>query len=108
MDGLTEGRIVHYILDNQDVARIQEQRKVAGNSAHGNYIEVGEHLPMMIVRVWDKNIGYVNGQVFLDGNDTLWVTSVDYHEPMKEMREEGKLDWYELASPRTWHWIEKA
>lgn len=46
----------------------------------------GDKYPMMITRVWgDPEPGkpssatpdtQVNGQVFLDGNDTIWVTSV--------------------------------
>ena len=30
-------------------------------------------LPMVIVGIWSDNC--VSGQVFLDGNDSLWVTS---------------------------------
>jgi hypothetical protein len=50
-----------------------------GYQAHvGNSVSPGEAFPMLIVRTWEKvgDIQYVNGQVFLDGNDTLWVTSV--------------------------------
>jgi hypothetical protein len=91
MEGLTEGRMVHFVLPN------------------------GEHRPAVVVKVWNTNggcEGYVNLQVFLDGyNDfgasepqsvswamdcdrgMAWVTSVCYSlEPKK----------------RTWHWIEKA
>jgi hypothetical protein len=79
MDGLTEGRMVHYVLEN------------------------GEHRPAVIVKVWDKLSGVVNMQVFTDGiNDesvngharnTMWKTSVPYSEEPKSS---------------TWHWIEKA
>lgn len=83
MEGLTEGRIVHYVLPD-------------GPSA-------GEHRAAVIVKVW-RNVasacqGYCNLMVFLDGaNDgtasyLLWKTSKCYSD--------GKeLD--------TWHWIEKA
>lgn len=86
MDGLTEGRIVHYVMQE-------------GNS-------VGQHRPAIVVNAW-KHVseyeaeGRVNLQVFTDfGNDgkqfesgRYWATSVQYSEEPK---------------PGTWHWIEKA
>ena len=43
----------------------------------GNPVTAGDCFPMMITRVWGvAPTSAVNGQVFLDGNDTLWVTSV--------------------------------
>lgn len=82
MDGLTEGRIVHYVLP-------------------GDYAKPGEHRPAIIVKVWNKETGSVNLQVFMDGtNDNLydgrlaiWTTSVVYSEEPK---------------PGTWHWPERA
>jgi hypothetical protein len=41
----------------------------------GNEHYAGDQLPMLVVHVWDDD-RTVNGQVFLDGNDTLWKTSV--------------------------------
>ena len=85
MDGLAEGRIVHYVLPD---GRCE-----------------GEHRPAIIVKVWEAHRvqGTVNLQVFTDSqNDYLagpathgimWATSVPYSEEPK---------------PRTWHWIEKA
>jgi hypothetical protein len=81
MEGLTEGRIVHYVLAD-------------GPNA-------GQHRAAMVVRIWDQRQGYVNLQVFSDGsndggqyaNAPVWVTSVQYSEE---------------AKPRTWHWIKKA
>lgn len=49
MEGLTEGRIVHYVLPD------------------GNH--EGEHRPAIIVKVWNKTTGYVNLQVFVDGTN---------------------------------------
>lgn len=90
MEGLTEGRIVHYVLPN------------------------GEHRPAIVVKVWRVADGDVPGvlppssgcsnlQVFTDSdaegkyNDQLppilWRTSVVYAEDCR---------------PGTWHWIEKA
>lgn len=91
MDGLTEGRIVHYVLN--------EGR------------DKSEHRPAIVVRVWRVNtiegkaIPPENGccqlQVFTDSdgkyNDELppvmWKTSVTFDES---------------GTPGTWHWIEKA
>lgn len=90
MDGLTEGRIVHYVMPS------------------------GEHRPAIVVRDWHSTSddGYVNLLVFTDGyNDsnnlpeslasekenikrgTFWAPSVFYDADKKT---------------HTWHWIEKA
>lgn len=91
MEGLIEGRIVHYVLPN-------------GNST-------GEHRPAIIVKVWPSMVesGTVNLLVFTDcnndvdprnpqtasyGSGVVWATSVHYEETGKERR--------------TWHWIERA
>jgi hypothetical protein len=78
MAGLTEGRIIHYVLP------------------------YGHHRPAIVVRNWRTPGGCCNLQVFLDGlNDRdvvgaisgmLWATSVLYSaKPM----------------PGSWHWTEK-
>lgn len=98
MDGLTEGRMVHYVLDEPYGAI------------------PSEHRPAIVVKVWNPD-GTANLQVFLDGSNdwlrieaqrkgsnpepeltpvppyTLWRTSVKYSEG---------------AEPGTWHWIERA
>jgi hypothetical protein len=78
MDGVIEGRIVHYVLPEGP--------------------HEGEHRPAIIVKVWTG--GYVNLQVFYDGTNDgpvvsgqPWVTSVEHSEDPR---------------PRTWHWIERA
>lgn len=94
--GLTEGRIVHYVLES-------------GRNK-------GEHRPAIVVRDWKQSNGLVQLQVFTDGmNDgfkeshlvsigeegasvvasqnIMWRTSVHYSEDKE---------------PGTWHWIEKA
>lgn len=88
MEGLTEGRMVHYILAGWDGTQ-----------------STGEHRPAIVVKVWRKgdgtppDNGCCNLQVLLDGsNDSigshlLWKTSVLYDES---------------GTPGTWHWIEKA
>lgn len=77
----TPGRIVEYTLGQQDVHTITEQRKDQIGSGrepknYGNDPRLGDRYPLVITRVFDaENNGKVNGQVLLDGNDTLWVTS---------------------------------
>ncbi len=83
MDGLTEGRIVHFVIPN------------------------GEHRAAIVVLVCPKAWGYPAGtsqlQVFMDGtNDRapgydgggiMWATSVFFSEK---------------PTPGSWHWIERA
>jgi hypothetical protein len=79
MEGLTEGRIVHYVIPED------------GRNA-------GEHRAAMVVRVWQN--GVCNLHVFWDGDNdgavvpNWWITSVHYDETGTQ--------------GRTWHWIERA
>lgn len=68
------GRIVHYRLSSDDVMRIESNRQDGKGS--GNSVRAGETVPMMITVVWSETC--VNGQLFLDGNDSHWVTSASY------------------------------
>jgi len=90
MEGLTEGRIVHYVLDE------------------------GEHRPAIVVKVWRKadgtppDNGVCNLQVFTDG------TNDRYHSKHLPNGFESGIAWVtsriysEEPVPDTWHWIEKA
>ncbi|MDN4644936.1 hypothetical protein [Arthrobacter sp. PsM3] len=85
----TIGRIVHYTLTEQEAAHVNKRRADAKNlngagvtlasqelgpQIHiGNSASAGDVFPAIIVRVWPQSS--VQLQVFLDGNDTLWVTS---------------------------------
>jgi hypothetical protein len=89
---ITLGRIVLYTLHEQDAEQINRRRTdgksiaermqasphplwPAGAQAHiGNEVKAGEQFPMLVTKVWSP--GCVNGQVFLDGNDCFWATSV--------------------------------
>lgn len=88
----TIGRIVHYRLSAEDIGRHYEARKNSG-LAHNNH-EPGDVVPLIIVRVWPDEFGEgvpgVNGQAFLDGHDTAWITSA----------REG-------TEPGTWSWPER-
>lgn len=78
------GDIVIYQLSEDDAKMVNDRRVdgaghgygwPAGAQAHaGNTVRAGEEYPMVVVRVWGQT--GVNGQVLLDGSDTLWVTSV--------------------------------
>lgn len=95
------GRIVRYTLSSQDADAVNTRRRDAikhvadhrerrdGSVVHfGNTVVEGDTYPMVITRVWgDQPDSSVNGSVFLDGNDLLWVTSVQVG-----------------AGPRTWCW----
>lgn len=104
----TVGRIVHYTLTSSNAEQINRRRTTgnsiadrlaesppawpAGAQAHiGNAAREGDVLPLLICRVWPDEYGAgvdgVNGQVFLDGNDQLWVTSA------KEGTEAGSWAW---------------
>lgn len=92
----TIGRLVHYTLSQADADQINRRRDdaerwrhserargvVNGSQKHiGNRAEAGQVYPMLIVRTWGSTPeSVVNGQVFLDGNDSLWVTSVGQGE----------------------------
>lgn len=83
-------RIVLYTLRAEEADKINQRRGAnvhdpawpQGAVAHiGNYAQAGDVLPMLVVKHWSGDM--VNGQVFLDGNDSLWVTSVHEGEPCK-------------------------
>lgn len=102
MEGLIEGRLVHYIISSLDAEEINRRRlagEITKSRMHvGNRVMAGEHFPAIIVRLFHNEFGDgehgVNLQVFLDGNDTLWKTSVRYAKPDEILF-------------NTWHWIER-
>ena len=91
----TPGRIVLYTLSKQDAdaqnkrradaqKHLQDHRENSnGVQIHvGNSLAEGDVYPMVITRVWNPGNPQtaVNGQVLLDGNDLLWVTSTSAGE----------------------------
>jgi hypothetical protein len=95
----TVGRIVLYTLTRADADAINRRRRdyaahaealgTPGWQAHvGNKVYVGATFPMVVVRVFTRGTGaaLVNGQVLLDGNDTLWATS--------RIEGDGVGEWY--------------
>lgn len=70
------GRIVQYRLNQYNVESIRERR--ASGVFQGNPVQEGDMVPMLICQPWGnpQPTSAVNGQAFLDGNDSLWLTSV--------------------------------
>lgn len=81
MDGLAEGRIVHFVMDDGP--------------------HEGEHRAAIVARVWEKDSGLVNLQVFTDGAN-------DGEEYASGVAWKGSRLHSENKEPGTWHWIEKA
>lgn len=91
------GRIVHYRLTAQDADQINRRRPIGPQDGHGKVVHVGNPVsegdvfPLIVTRVWGASEGSaVNGQVLLDGNDSLWVTSA--------VEGDGPRQWF--APPR--------
>ena len=99
----TVGRIVHYRLSKRDAEQINRRRTdgasiakritaekwPVGAQAHiGNTVREGDSLPLLIVAI--NSVTSINGQVFLDGNDTFWAISVS------EGPEAGQWSWPEI------------
>lgn len=84
--------------DGKSIAeRIKTHMWPLGAQAHiGNPVSEGAILPMVITAVWPDEFGQgkpgVNGQVLMDGNDCLWVTSVS------EGEEKGYWSWPPMVS----------
>lgn len=86
----TIGRIVNYVLTEENVTqimrrrthgqaiadRIKEDKWPLGAQAHiGNNVAAGQVVAMIVVAVWSDTC--INGQAFLDGTDVFWVTSTN-------------------------------
>lgn len=83
------GRIVEYTLSESDAKYINKRRDDSANLElseveryvlTGFRVEAGESYPMVIVRsfIYGYQKDEVNGQVMLDGSDTLWLTKVPH------------------------------
>lgn len=93
--GLTEGRIVHFVMPNE------------------------QHRPAIVVRVWDRD--HVNGcsqlQVFTDGSNDIdqWVKDSQGNARLENLEAarygllwKTSVLFSEKHDPGTWHWIERA
>ncbi len=93
------GRIVHYRLTESEVLDITRRRDhgrgsrsasktKSGAMVHtGNPVVAGELVPLIITKAGPETL--VNGQVTLDGNDSLWVTCAS------EGHNHGEWEWPE-------------
>ncbi len=69
-DAASINRRYGHTIHNLDMMRIRKD----GYQAHfGSKVHTGEPFPMIVTRLWSSLC--VNGQVILDGNDSLWVNS---------------------------------
>lgn len=85
----TPGRILHYKLTIDDAERINARIRTAAMS--GNYVEGSEVVPLIVTRAWPGQM--VNGQALLDGDDSIWLTSVPEGTGM------GTWSWPPMAAP---------
>lgn len=89
------GRIVIYRITAQEAEEINRRRieRVGGGwptgaQAHvGNRAIEGNEYPMIVTSVFGADLTWINGQVLLDGSDSLWALS----------KVEGN-------NPGEWHW----
>jgi hypothetical protein len=82
----TIGRIVIFTVTALQAKEINCRRTI-GNE---NEVYAGYKFPMIVTAIFQSSTN-VNGQVFLDGNDVLWVQHVT---EMKEGEDpEGKWCW---------------
>lgn len=75
------GQIVLYKLTTADAENANRQRQATPGSQNnsvfkGNTAHDGDVFPMLVTAIFDPADTKVQGQVFLDGNDNLWATSV--------------------------------
>ena len=91
----TPGRIVLYTLCADDAFAITQRRddvRTGAQARGGNPVKAGDEFPLVITRVWATpetvtEATACNGQVLLDGNDTLWVTSVHQGDGERHWRD---------------------
>lgn len=73
MRHLAIAAVLLYTLTAADAEAIQRTRANSSGAFRGNPVAEGETYPLVVSRSSGE---FVNGQVLLDGNDSLWVTSV--------------------------------
>lgn len=94
MEGLTAGRIVHYVLPD------------------GHH--EGEHRPAIVIKVWGVQPELMESPcvqlaVFADGtNDYPGLASAPVENPCMPVVWRTSVPYSEAPEPNTWHWIERA
>jgi hypothetical protein len=84
----TSGRSIADRIAKNDPEEMSSSWPIGAQAHIGTEVSGGCEYPMMITRVWQDET--VSGQVFLDGNDVLWV------QQAAEGIENGR-----------WHWPER-
>lgn len=94
------GAVLQYVLDEENADHINRRRTTGadiaqrqnwpqGAQAHiGRFAEAGQVCALIVTETHDDG-AFVNGQVLLDGNDTLWVTTVEELDENRGVREGG-------------------
>ena len=96
MTAVSPGQTVLFTISEQQAKQINAQRTQAGHATKtGNVAREGDSFPLIVVRVWSHES--VNGQLFLDGNDTYWVCSANHEDPALPAGQYGKWRWPEIA-----------
>lgn len=101
---LSIGRIVLYCLTEKDAESINKRREDSelsniaiqdsGYIVHtGSKVKSATYYPMIITKI-DPVHKSINGQVILDGNDTLWVTNV-LNEKLESNNKQYEGGWIE-------------
>ena len=71
----TIGAVVIYRVPQNVADEVNQLRTTAAHRHAGNKVLAGAELPLIVTKVYEASF---NGQVFLDGNDTYWVTEIHY------------------------------
>lgn len=101
---ITPGRIVLFTITEGHAKSINAQRTAAGYSTKtGNQARAGDVYPLLVVRVWN-DLGSVNGQLFLDGNDSYWITSVTPSDQYAPEAPNSDAAPGSFPAQGRWHW----
>ena len=91
--------------DEKIAKRVAIENWCIGAQAHiGNKARASQEFPMMVVAISKgENSTVVNGQVFLDGNDVLWVQGVsectELFRDLARSSVDGKWYWPPISTP---------
>jgi hypothetical protein len=87
MEGLTIGRIVHYVMESG--------------------LSQGAHRPAIVVRDWNKENGLVQLQVFTDSMSDRYVADDYEFGNSPNVLHRASVRYSENKEEGTWHWPER-
>lgn len=95
MDGLIEGRIVHFILDSK---------------VDKNAVDEVVCRPAIIVNAWGGKLedGKVNLLIFLDGNNDTENKAADFFGVSNYVVWSTSVSYSDNKEQNTWHWPERS